>query len=334
VTTALIALLQVQIPGTAEHRTTNIFEPLATPANAEKNIGHLGLLITAAIFVVVASLIVYTMWRFRQKPGDNDLEEPPQVYGSNEIEAAWTVIPILIVFVLMGVTARVIASVQDASPPRKALHLDVIGHQWWWEIRYPDYGIVTANEIHVPATPDGRRATYMRLMSADVIHSFWVPQLAGKTDLVPNRINYMWMDPKEPGVFIGNCAEYCGLQHAHMYLRVVAETPEEFDRWAAAQQKEIAMNPKSRQGLMAFYASGCIACHVVRKTPASKRLAPDLTHLMTRQTLAAGVLANTPADLRRWVSDPQGIKPGCLMPNMKLNAQQLDRVTAFLQTLE
>jgi cytochrome c oxidase subunit II len=140
-------------------------------------------------------------------------------------------VPILIVFVLIGVSARVIAAVENASPPAAVLKVTVIGHQWWWEVLYPDYGIVTANEIHVPATADGKNATYLQLQSADVIHSFWLPQLSGKTDLIPNRTNFMWIDPREPGIYVGNCAEYCGTQHANMLLRVVGEDPKAFKEW-------------------------------------------------------------------------------------------------------
>ncbi len=220
--------LQAPVPGVSEHRIANIFKPMATPASAERSAGVLTILITSAIFVVVAGLIVFTIARFRRRGADEDHQEPAQVYGSNQIEVAWTVIPILIVFVLIGVSARVIAAVENASPPPAALHVTLIGHQWWWEVVYPDYHVVTANEIHVPATADGKNATYLTLQSQDVIHSFWVPQLAGKTDLIPNRNNYMWIDPREPGVFVGNCAEYCGTQHANMLLRVVAQTPEGF----------------------------------------------------------------------------------------------------------
>jgi cytochrome c oxidase subunit II len=318
-----VALLQALGTSLPEHRVTNIFRPLATPAQSEYHIALLALAITGAIFVVVAALIVYTIWRFRRKPGDDAKQEPPQVYGSNQIEVAWTVIPILIVFVLIGVSARVIASVQNASPPPATLKVTLIGHQWWWEIRYPDYGIVTANEIHVPAAG----ATYLELQSADVIHSFWVPQLAGKTDLIPNRNNYAWIDPREPGIYLGNCAEYCGTQHANMLLRVVAQEPGDFKQWAAEQQKAAAGNA-------VFQSLSCVSCHAVKGTAAAGRVGPDLTHLMSRQTLAAGAIANTPENLREWVKDPQTAKPGCLMPSLQLTDEQLGQVVSYLQTLK
>jgi cytochrome c oxidase subunit 2 len=331
---ALTALLQTQIPGLAEHRVQNIFKPLASPAQSEYESALFVLAITAAIFVVVASLIIFTIVRFRQRPGDGSRLEPPQVYGSNQIEAAWTVIPILIVFVLIGVSARVIASVQNASPPPSTLKVTLIGHQWWWEVVYPDYGFATANEIHVPATPDGKTASYLQLASVDVIHSFWVPQLAGKMDLIPNRINYTWIDPREPGIYIGNCAEYCGTQHANMFLRVIAQAPNDFHSWAAEQRKTASEDPQIRDAKAAFGSLACASCHAVRGTAAIGKFGPDLTHLMSRQTLATGVLANTPQNLRAWINDPQQAKPGCLMPSMKLTEEELNQVVSYLQSLK
>jgi cytochrome c oxidase subunit 2 len=284
--------------------------------------------------VVVAGLILYTIVRFRRRPADHDLQEPPQVYGSNQIETAWTVIPILIVFVLIGVSARVIAAIQNASPPPRMLKVSLVGHQWWWEVRYPDYHLVTANEIHVPVSPDGKNATYLQLTSADVIHSFWVPQLAGKTDLIPNRINYMWIDPREPGVYVGNCAEYCGTQHANMLLRVIADQPGDFEKWIAAQQQPANEDPQAAAAKAAFASFACVNCHMIRGTGAVGVYGPDLTHLMSRQTLAAGVLVNTPQNLRAWVDDPQQAKPGCFMPSMKLTPPQLDQVVSYLQSLK
>lgn len=331
---ALNILLQVQVPGVAERRIANIFKPLATPGDQEKQAALLTIGITAAIFVVVAGLIVYTIWRFRRRPEDDSRQEPPQVYGSNQIEAAWTIIPILIAFVLIGVSARVIASVQNASPPANTLKIRLVGHQWWWEVQYPDYGFVTANEIHVPANLDGKTATYLELTSVDVIHSFWMPELAGKTDLIPNRVNYMWIDPKQPGVYVGNCAEYCGTQHANMLLRVIADTPEDFKTWTAQQHQPANNDPQQSQAKDAFGSFACVNCHMIRGTGAVGKFGPDLTHLMSRQTLGAGVLVNDAKNLRDWVNDPQVAKPGCLMPSMKLTDQELGQLVSYLQSLK
>ena len=328
------ALLQAQVPGVPEHRITDIFKPLASPAQAEANIAWLTFAITAGIFVVVATLIVYTIVKFRRKPEYDVLQEPPQVYGSNQIEAAWTVIPILIVFVLIGVTARVVASVENASPPKSTLKIRVIGHQWWWEVQYPDYGITTANEVHMIAGPDGQVSNYIQLQSADVAHSFWIPQLAGKTDLIPNRDNYIWMDPREPGVYVGNCAEYCGTQHANMLLRVVAQTPHDFEEWAANEKKPAVDDPQATAAKAAFLSFSCVNCHNVSGTSARGKFGPDLTHLMTRQTLASNMIVNNPENLKHWVNDPQEMKQGCLMPSFKLTNTELNQVVSYLETLK
>ena len=313
---------------------TNIFQPLSTPARAIYEISLLVLAICAGIFLVVGGLLAYTVLRFRRRPGDEG-REPPQVYGSNQIELAWTVIPILIVFVLILATARTIYDVQSAVPPADALNVTVIGHQWWWEIRYPNLGIVTANELHVPVSePAKARPTFLKLQSADVVHSFWVPQLAGKTDVIPNRENLMWIEPAQPGTYVGNCAEYCGMQHARMLLRVIVHPAEDFEKWVAAQQEPPVDDPRVRAGRDVFFATACINCHAIRGTKAVGTFGPDLTHLMSRETLAAGAALNTPEKLRAWVRDPQGIKEGCLMPNMQLTDNEVNQIVAYLLTLK
>jgi cytochrome c oxidase subunit 2 len=192
----------------------NMFASVSTPADRIAELSLFVLVVTGAIFVVVFSLTVIAAIRFRRR-ADDDGREPPQVYGSNQLEIAWTVIPILIVLVLALTTARVIQSVQGVRRPANAIDVTVIGHQWWWEFRYPALGIVTANELHVPVSEVGApTATWLTLLSADVAHSFWVPRLAGKTDLIPNRVNHMWLAPTVPGIYVGQCAEYCGTQHA------------------------------------------------------------------------------------------------------------------------
>src|SRR4051795_10294443 len=198
----------------------NIFRPKATPAESVYHLSLLVLAVCAAIFLVVAGLLTYTLIRFRRRCGDH--KEPAQVYGSDRIEIAWTVIPILIVFVLTMATARIVSATLDKPTSLDALKVTVVGHQWWWEVRYPALSIVTANEVHVPVSTTAKPAiTFLNLESADVAHSFWIPQLAGKTDLIPGHPNKMWIDPKQQGTFLGNCAEYCGTQHANMQLRVV-----------------------------------------------------------------------------------------------------------------
>ncbi len=194
---------------------------------------------------------------------------------------------------------------------------------------------MTANEIHVPASPRaGKTATYLQLESMDVIHSFWVPQLSGKTDLIPNRENFTWIDPSQPGIYLGNCAEYCGTQHANMLLRVVAQEQSDFAKWAGEQQKPAEDSPQLEAAKAMFDSLACVNCHTVRGTPAVGKFGPDLTHLMSRQTIGAGVLTNTADHLRAWINDPQQAKPGCFMPGMKLTDNELDQVVSYLQSLK
>jgi cytochrome c oxidase subunit 2 len=313
------------------HSVASIFSPASTPAESIYGLSMLVLLVCLAVFVLVAGVLTYTIVRFRRPTIDVD-REPPQVYGSNQIEIAWTVLPLLIVIVLSMATGRVIFEVQNRRPPADALSVTVVGHQWWWEVRYPSLGVVTANELHVPVSEGSRpRQTFLRLESVDVAHSFWVAQLAGKTDLIPNRSNTMWIEPKVEGTFLGNCAEFCGMQHANMLLRVVVESPTEFLQWVALQRQNAR---RDHPGEQVFMSLSCINCHAVSGTPAAGTFGPDLSHLMTRQTLGAGVMPNTPDNLRRWIHEPQTMKPGNLMPNMQLSDRELDQVHSYLSSLK
>ena len=314
-------------------QTPNMFAPVSTPAFAIRDLSYFVLGICAVIFVVVAALLTYSIIRFRRRR-EEDNREPPQVYGSNQIELAWTVVPVLIVFVLFLATARYIFGIEGHEPPSQALQVTVVGHQWWWEIRYPDLGIVTANELHVPASdPANPSPTFLTLESADVIHSFWVPQLAGKLDVIPNKTNRTWIDPHTPGLYVGQCAEFCGVQHAWMLLRVIVHPKDEFAAWVAEQQAPAVDDRVARTGRDVFGSVACINCHTVRGTTANGIFGPDLTHLMSRSTLGAGVAANTPENLRAWIENPAGLKPGVLMPAMKLSRRDLDQLVAYLLTL-
>lgn len=314
------------------HAVGNIFKPLATPAELVSELSILTLVICAVVFVIVASLLAYAVVRFGYRRGD-DRSEPAQVYGSNQVEIAWTVIPILIVFVLTMSTARVTSAVQDHPMPRDAVNITVIGHQWWWEFRYTDLKVTTANEMHVPLSSIAQpKLAFLTLKSTDVAHGFWVPQLAGKTDVIPNRTNTMWIDPRELGIFFGNCSEYCGTQHAKMELRVVVDTPEDFAKWISQQQAN-APAPETPENQKAFLTSTCVACHTVAGTRARGKTGPDLTHLMSRQTLSSMEVPLNAANLRDWIKDPQHLKPGNKMPTVNLNDAQLDQVVAYLVTL-
>ncbi len=312
----------------------SIFAPLSGHARAIYAYTLLVLGITGAIFAVVGGLLVYTVVRFRERPGDERVE-PPQVYGSDQVEIAWTVIPVLIVVILALATTRTIHQIQDARKPPGALEVTAIGRQWWWEFRYPTLGIVTANELHVPVSdPRNPTPTFLRLLSADVAHSFWVPRLAGKTDLIPNRVNHTWIDPEVPGLYLGQCAEYCGTQHAKMLLRVYVHTREDFEKWVAAQKQPPAPAPAVAAGRRVFETTACLNCHTLDGTVGNGRFGPDLTHLMSRETLAAGALRNNPENLKLWLKDPEVFKPGALMPAMQLDDGELDQLVAYLVTLK
>jgi cytochrome c oxidase subunit 2 len=239
-------------------QTPSIFAPTSTPAFAIRDLSWFVLGICAVIFMVVGGLLAYSIIRFRRRPGDED-REPPQVYGSNQIELAWTVVPVLIVVILFLATTRYIFEIDGRAPVPGALKAAIVGHQWWWEIRYPDFGIVTANELHVPVSePAQPTPTFLTLQSADVIHSFWVPQLAGKMDVIPNKTNRVWIDPHTPGLYVGQCAEFCGLQHAGMLLRVIVHTKDEFASWVAAQQAPALDDPTGLVGRDLFQSLACI----------------------------------------------------------------------------
>jgi cytochrome c oxidase subunit 2 len=314
--------------------TPSIFAPTSTPAIEIHHLSLFALEITGAIFLTVAGLLTYVIVRFRSK-GTDDASEPAQIYGSNQVELAWTVIPVLIVVVLFLTTARVIFAIQDAPKPQAALEVTVVGHQFWWEYRYPTQGIVAANELHVPlSSADNPTPTYLKLLSADVDHSFWIPQLAGKTDLIPVHPNDLWIDPLQPGVYLGQCAQFCGVQHANMLLRVYVDTPEQFAAWVANQAKPGVQDPAVAAGRHVFETQACMNCHTVQGTAATGRFGPDLTHLMSRDTLASGIIPNTRDNLKQWVKDPNTIKPGSLMPAMQLSEDQLDQVTSYLETLK
>jgi cytochrome c oxidase subunit 2 len=228
----------------------------------------------------------------------------------------------------------VILATQDAPKPKNAVDVVVVGHQFWWEFRYPKLGIVTANELHIPVSdPKQPTPTYLELSSADVDHSFWVPRLAGKTDLIPNRVNTMWIDPETAGLYLGQCAQYCGMQHAKMLLRVYADSPADFAAWVAQQQKPAVEDPSVAEGREVFLRNACVNCHTIKGTPANGRFGPDLTHLASRDTIASGAVQNNAYNLRKWIDNPDSLKPGALMPPMHLNDHDLTAITAYLTTL-
>jgi cytochrome c oxidase subunit 2 len=361
----------VVVPG---GEVPSVFNPGSPEAHAIADLFGVTLLICAAIFGVVCGLMVYSMVRFRGREGD---AEPRQIAGHTRLEMAWTAVPLVIVAGLLALTFRTMGVVDP--PADRAPDLVVVGHQWWWEVRYPSKvagaaqpggqvgggDTVTANEIHVPV---GRKLL-VQIEATDVIHDFWVPELARKVDAVPGHPNHVWMEVTAPGTYLGACAEYCGAQHAWMRLKVIAQPAAEFDAWLAHEATPAplaggAVDVGGAAGAVATGGAGgdavargarifqertCIDCHAVQglagggvlvagldgrsgvRGPA--RVAPDLTHLASRTTLAAGAAKNTPGELARWLANPDAIKPGSHMPNLHLSEAQVNDLVAYFETL-
>ena len=307
--------------------TSNALDPQSPQARAIYDLGIVSTIVFVLIFVAVAGAIVYAIFRFRGREGEPD---PDQFAGSEKVEIIWTAIPFLIVVFLFVMTLR--GMNRADPPPAPSPDLIVTGHQFWWEAQYPASGAVTANEIHIPiGTP-----LSVRLDSKDVLHEFWVPELARKMTTVPGQPNHIWLQADKPGVYIGACSEFCGVQHAWMRILVVAEEPSKFQEWQRAQLEPglAAKTAAAAKGLALFQTSTCINCHAIRGvTGADTRVAPDLTHVASRRQLGAGILENTPANMRRWLKSPQHIKPGALMPDFNFTDQELDELGEYLNTL-
>jgi cytochrome c oxidase subunit 2 len=286
----------------------------------------------AIVFVVFVVALGYALLRRRDQREPLNAHTDPQAVRAILISGA--LVPAIVLVPLLIWTMRTIRTLHpdDAVP---GLVIDVVGRQWWWEVRYrdslPDRSFTTANEIHIPV---GSRVE-LRLTSPDVIHSFWVPSLQGKTDHIPGKENVMWIAAERPGLYQGQCAEFCGTQHANMGLLVVAQEPSEFAAWMAAQRQPAAEPSDSlaEQGRAQFLASGCALCHAVRGTPAGGNAGPDLTHLMSRRTIAAGRLTNTPQHLAGWMADPQAYKAGTRMPAVPLSSESFRLIHHYLRQL-
>jgi cytochrome c oxidase subunit II len=306
------------------------------------------------VFVLVEGVLIYAIFRFRGKPGD---PEPHQTHGNTTVEIIWTVIPALILAAIAVPTVRAIFQT-NATPAGDALRIEVVGHQWWWEFRYPEYNLTTANEIHVPVG----RTVSLHMGSSDVVHSFWVPQFAAKRDVFANRETRMWFKAEVDGDYPGECAEFCGIQHARMGYRIRAQQPAEFATWVAhmktltpksaptasadsgshiASQGATIQQPANPNGAQGnqyaageklFTAKGCVACHALYAVNAPKGMVgPNLANVGARSYIAAGTLKNTDENLARWIRDPQGIKKGVLMPNLGVSEPDSKALAAFLR---
>lgn len=291
------------------------------------DLGRMAGMIFAGIFVIVAGVIVYSLMRYRGREGEPD---PHQIAGNTRAEMIWTLIPCVIVAVLFALTARTM-SLAD-PPPAPEPDLIVTGHQWWWEARYAKSGAVTANEFHVPVG----KAFCIQLESADVLHELWVPELARKITAVPGHPNHLWLQADHAGTYVGMCSEFCGSQHAWMHFMLVAEPAAEFTAWEDAQQQPAPkpVSDAAARGLALFRQKTCVNCHTIHGVSADTHIGPDLTHFAGRRQFGAGIADNTPGNLRRWLTNPQQIKPGCLMPDFHLSDADAQNLAAYLETLK
>lgn len=284
---------------------------------------------TVGIFILVEGVLLYAILKFRVKTGSH--ETPEQVHGHTGLEIAWTIVPAVILVFIAVPTIRTIFVIA-AEPPANALLVKVSAQQWFWHFEYPDLGIRTANELHVPL---GRPVT-IELHSKDVIHSFWIPRIGGKRDIVPGRTNRITFTADKVGYYPGQCAEFCGESHSLMRMDLMVDGPEEFERWVEGQ-KAPAVAPTgalAKEGATAFLAAGCIACHRIAGTPSQSTIGPDLTHVGSRKHLASGILENTAENMARWIRDPQAVKPGARMAKLEMTDQQVNAIVAYLQGLK
>jgi len=294
-------------------------------------LGWVLLAIAAAVVVVIGLLVLAAVLR-RRPPASTD--RMSSAGGLSWIVIGGIVVPAVILLGSMVYSLRVLAAT-DRPEAKPALAIQVIGHRWWWEVRYPGSSpqetFTTANEIHVPVG----LPVQLELTAADVIHSFWIPQLAGKTDLIPGQRNVAWIEADTAGRYWGHCGEYCGLQHANMMMAVVAEAPAEFSRWLEAQRRPAPTPslPAALAGRAVFTRTACAMCHTVRGTEASGVMGPDLTHLASRRSIAAGALTNSHGNLAGWIANPQALKPGVLMPAVPLQPDELHALVSYLRDL-
>ncbi len=302
------------------------FDPHSPEARAISGLFLQTLFVCGAIGLLVAVLVGWCVVRYRARPGD---PEPPQTHGHKWLEIGWTLGPLVVVVWLFGLTANAMGATD--RPPDREPDLVVTGHQWWWEARYPS-GLITANEIHVPAGKE----LLVRVESADVIHDFWVPQLGRKIDAIPGHPSYVWMEADAPGTYLGACAEYCGSQHAWMRIVVVAHAPDEMSAWERHEEEPapVPATAAAARGAALFQDKTCVKCHAIGGMGGEQaRVAPDLTHLAERTTLGAGVIANDPPGLARWLREPQVVKPGSHMPDLNLGDEEVGDLVSYFETL-
>jgi cytochrome c oxidase subunit 2 len=326
----LAALLALTGCGTLAGKQS-LLQPAGPVAAAQLTLLDSSMWIMFEIFVVVAAVLVIALIRFRARPGQTEL--PPQVEGNNRLELLWTIVPALLLALLAVGTVKETFALNATPGQKDTLQVNVTGHQFWWEFQYPGYSnLTTANELHIPV---GEKVV-LGLTSVDVMHSFWVPELGGKTDLIPGKENYIWIEATKPGIYYGQCAEFCGTGHADMRLTVDVQTPQEFSAWVQTMEHPQSQptTALAKEGYKYFGTVGCSACHTIGGTPYAGAVGPNLTDLTGRLMIAANVLPNTPANLYRWIHDPQAVKPGAKMPDLGLKPPVIRAIVAYLEDLK
>jgi cytochrome c oxidase subunit 2 len=324
-----VAFLLLALGAAACSDPQTTIDPKSDYADSVHGVYTIVFWLAAIVFVVVLAMVLAFSLAFRERPG----REARQFHGNTRLEALWTLIPVVIVVIISVPTIKAIVDT-SGSPPDDAVEIEVIGHQWWFEFRYTGLDITTANEIHLKVD----QAVSFKLRSTDVIHSFWIPQLAGKMDIVPGHENEIAFTPNEPGTYRGLCAEFCGLSHANMRFRVIVDTAADFEAWVANEQagRTEPATDALAAGEQLFLSNACVGCHTIQGTAAAGQIGPDLTHVGARTTIAAGILDNTQENLIRWISNPDREKPGVvLMPafEKQLSGDQIASIAAYLGSL-
>jgi cytochrome c oxidase subunit II len=309
------------------------FDPHSPQTQSIAAVFSIVLVIVAVVFLVVAAGVIYSIVRYRSRVAG--APEPRQIFGSRKLEVLWTVVQLSIVAGLFIVTVRAMVFIDAPQDSSRPPDLVITGHQWWWEVRYPSgaaaTGIIATGDIHIPAS----RRLLARIESADVIHDFWAPQLARKMDAVPGRWSYIWLEADTPGTYAGVCSEFCGVEHAWMRFRVIAEPQSSFDAWLKRQtQSPPEPTGIAAEGAQLFQTKKCADCHAVTGTAIEVRKGPNLAHLAIRELLGSGISRNTPDNLALWLTNPQAAKPGNRMPDTPLSADEARALLAYLETLQ
>jgi cytochrome c oxidase subunit 2 len=323
---ALLAWLGIVLSGCGSSPT--FLNPASSIAKHEAKLYNNILIMALVVFVLVEISLIWILIRDRNPKGDN--KPPKQIYGNSKLEITWTVIPVLLTVVLFVMTVQTMQSVAAPAPSATDINVHVIGHQWWWEFVYTDLGIKTANELHIPLGA----TVQIALDSIDVIHSFSIPQLSGKTDVVPGQTNHMWLTANQTGVLMGQCAEFCGIEHALMRIEVVVDSQDDFNAWVSNQQKP-AVQPQTEEEQEGFkiVSSLCASCHSLNPAEPEDKVGPNLAHLFSRSTFAGATYDLTEENLSRWLHDTQPMKPGNKM-NLKLTPEEIEHLLAYLKLLK